>query len=221
MNPATEGSIVCLVRHGVTPWNTAARLQGQRDIPLSPEGVRQAERAGQALSQRIAELGRQRWDALYTSPLQRAAQTAQGVARWIGLTPRVDKDLIERSWGAIEGLTREEAETAFPDWQRFPERVAGLEPEEALRARAVAAIERLELAHRGEAIVVVSHGAFIHAFLRGVGLLAPAPAAPMANGAFTIVLRLDGAWQSLAVNDASHLQDELPHTANLSGAVEV
>src|SRR5690606_12015949 len=201
-----EESIVCLVRHGATSWNAAGRLQGRSDIPLSPEGALQAEKAGQALARKIAELGHARWDALYSSPLQRAMETAWAVGRWVGLTPHVDPGLIERAFGVLEGLTREEAEKAYPQrWQR-PHLIPGLEDAEALRARAVQAVERLARAHRGKAIIVISHGAFINAFLRASGAVDPeSPRTPLMNCSLTTVAHTQAGWRAIALNESSHL----------------
>lgn len=215
-------SLVCLVRHGSTEWNAAGRFQGRQDVPLRPQGALEAERAGQALSQKIRELGRSRWDALYTSPLRRAVQTAAALSRWIRLDPVVQEDLVERAFGPIEGLTREEAERAYPGWWRRQRAIPGLEDDETLRARAHAAIDRLERAHRGQAIVVVSHGAFINAFLRSAGALNdPAPRAPLANGSLSIVCRDALGWRAVALNDAAHLSTGFPGTSILAGQGEV
>lgn len=83
---------LALLRHGHTPWNRAGRVQGRSDIALDPEAV--------------AELGALRlpapWDRaeLWSSPLARAAQTAQLVS---DRAPRLDAALIEMDWGDWEG----------------------------------------------------------------------------------------------------------------------
>lgn len=83
---------LALLRHGHTAWNRAGRVQGRSDIPLDATAV--------------SELGAQRlpppWDAaaLWSSPLERAAHTAQLVS---GRVPRTDPVLMEMNWGDWEG----------------------------------------------------------------------------------------------------------------------
>jgi hypothetical protein len=84
-----------LVRHGETDWNADGRLQGR---PLSDFGRRQArELAG--------ELEDEELDAIYSSDLARAQETAEIVGERIGLPVVLDPDLREKDWGNWEGLT--------------------------------------------------------------------------------------------------------------------
>jgi broad specificity phosphatase PhoE len=85
---------VCLIRHASTPWNEAGRIQGQTDIPLSPEGCRQV--AGWQLPPGFAGA------ACIASPLRRARQTA-GLLGF--LEPEIDPRLAEMRWGSFEGCT--------------------------------------------------------------------------------------------------------------------
>ena len=90
---------VYLVRHGETDWNIEKRFQGQRDIPLNERGLAQARASGQALSGL-------RFGAIFASPLHRACRTAEIIAGYTGGAPVVtDPLLIERSFGALEGMT--------------------------------------------------------------------------------------------------------------------
>jgi probable phosphoglycerate mutase len=85
---------VCLIRHASTSWNEAGRIQGQTDIPLSPEGCRQV--AGWRLPPGFAEA------ACVASPLRRARQTAE----LLGFPePATDRRLAEMRWGRFEGRT--------------------------------------------------------------------------------------------------------------------
>ena len=94
--------MIYLVRHGETEWNRLRLLQGQTDIPLSEEGAEEIRR--QAM--RLKEIGFQ-VDHIVTSPLKRAAQTAQILADIIGYTGQiqVNDDLKERCFGKAEGLS--------------------------------------------------------------------------------------------------------------------
>ena len=92
---------VWLVRHGVTNHNKNRVWQGQRDVPLAPEGLEQARR----LAVRLERLGLT-WTALYTSDLSRASRTARVLGERLGLTPRPDKRLREVCVGELSGLSR-------------------------------------------------------------------------------------------------------------------
>lgn len=202
--------LVCLVRHGSTAWNEAGRLQGRRDIPLTARGIDQARRAGLALASSVREHGYPRWNALYTSPLARAHGTAVEIARSLQLEPRVDDDLVERAFGPMEGLTRDDAEKAFPGWRSRPEGIPGLEDEGALRARVFGVLDRLAAAHDGEAIVVVTHGAFINAFLRSIHGADHAGGWALQNGGLSFVMKDAGGWRVIGLNRADHLAGEFP-----------
>ncbi|MFK7751135.1 MAG: histidine phosphatase family protein [Sedimentitalea sp.] len=90
---------LALLRHGVTPWNRAGRIQGRSDIALEDTA-----RADLALLRLPAP-----WDraALWSSPLKRAAQTAQLVGQ---RTARLDPALLEMNWGDWEGLRGKDLE---------------------------------------------------------------------------------------------------------------
>ena len=87
-----------LVRHGQTDWNAERRLQGSTDIPLNDVGRGQARDAAAVLSP-------YEWDAIVSSPLSRAAETADLIAEGLGLTvSRRVPELTERSFGPAEGM---------------------------------------------------------------------------------------------------------------------
>lgn len=91
-----DGAELLFVRHGQTAENAGGRILGRRDPPLSPEGHEQAAR----LAKRAAGAG---VAAIWTSPLQRARQTAAAVAEAVGSEPFVLDDLIESDRGRWEG----------------------------------------------------------------------------------------------------------------------
>jgi broad specificity phosphatase PhoE len=153
--------------------------------------------------------------ALYTSPLRRAAETAQVIGQAVGLVPRVETDLQEMGLGEWEGLTPPEIRArwgeAYLRWQENPlgNEPPGGEPMASFGARVVTAVERLRAAHAGEAIVVVSHGGAIRAYLcdvLGLGLSHVFRLA-LENASLSEV-RVDGLRARLALlNDTSHLHD--------------
>ncbi len=102
-----QATRIIAIRHGETPWNATARLQGHQDIPLNELGLWQAEQAGRALvDEPVAQI--------YSSDLQRAYQTAEAVARATGAPLAADPGLRERSFGIYEGRTFAELEAELP-----------------------------------------------------------------------------------------------------------
>ncbi|MGF1471611.1 MAG: histidine phosphatase family protein [Rubrobacteraceae bacterium] len=159
-----------LVRHGQSTANATGVWQGQLDYPLSDKGRAQARYAGSDLASRP-------FDVLYASPLSRAYETAEIIAREAGFggTVQPDEDLAERHGGLWEGTTREEREARYPDLVRkladLPEeerwQVIGAETDEQVLARFSSAVARIRgLSSAGRRIVVVSHGGAMRAFLR-------------------------------------------------------
>ena len=202
-------SRVIFVRHGESVWNEGRRFQGRSDPGLSPQGLAQAA----SLADRLCVFARPA--ALYTSPLRRAAETAQVIGQAVGLAPRVEADLQEMGLGKWEGLTPPEIRARWGEaYLRWQENPAGNEPPggelmATFGARVVAAVERLHTAHADEAIVIVSHGGAIRAYLCGVLGLGPSHLFRLAlENASLSEVRMDGARARLALwNDTSHLHD--------------
>ena len=148
---------LCLVRHGETAWNAEQRLQGHKDLPLSPEGLQQAVQAARQFVGQSAA-------ALYSSDLQRAWQTAQPIAQALGLTIARLAALRERNYGRCEGMVRNEVASRHPEdaralRERDPDYV--LPDGESLRQhqqRIEDCINGLARKHPGQTVVVVTHG---------------------------------------------------------------
>ena len=85
-----------LVRHGQTDWNLAGKLQGQTDIPLNETGRQQAKQAKKLL-------GNLSFDAVYSSPLSRAVETAQLISGHSTLQIITDERIKEIAFGQWEG----------------------------------------------------------------------------------------------------------------------
>lgn len=167
-----------LIRHGQSTANASGVWQGQMEFPLSEEGRLQARLAGKALAG-------QAFDAIYSSPLGRAFETAEIIAREARFTgPVVPIDgLMERHGGSLEGTTYAEREARNPEFTKkllgLPEEerwtLVGAETDEEVLARFEEAISDLRARHEaGARLVVVSHGGVMRAFLRdrfGPGVL--------------------------------------------------
>jgi broad specificity phosphatase PhoE len=131
-----------LVRHGETDWNADGRLQGQTDRPLSDFGRRQAR-------QLAGELEGEKLEAIYSSDLSRARETAEILGERLGLPVVLDADLREKDWGTWEGLTAGERDRV---------EFVG-ESTEAHQRRILRALRRIAERHPGEArVLVVTHG---------------------------------------------------------------
>jgi broad specificity phosphatase PhoE len=149
-----------LVRHGESTWNTVGRFQGGQDPPLSPRGRVQAA----ALA---AGLEGHRFEALYTSPLGRARETAALCGVALGLEPVVLGELRELGLGDWEGLTldavRALAGEGYRRWVDAPldHPAPGGESVAALSARVHGALGALTARHAGDRVLAVSHGGAI------------------------------------------------------------
>lgn len=141
-----------LVRHGQTDWNKEQRLQGQKDIPMNDEGIRQMKE----LADKLAEIGI-KVDAIISSPLERAKISAQIIADRIEFTKSitVDADFLERNFGFLEG-TRWNPELNLEDLQYQVESVSDL------CDRAKKALSKYTFADDMN-VMIVSHGAMLAA----------------------------------------------------------
>ena len=148
-----------LVRHGETDWNREGRFQGRSDQPMNDTGRAQSR----ALAARLRTEMSGAIDAIYASPLLRAAETAQILAEAVGRAPTHVDDLRERDVGNWGGLTYDEIKARFPDdWARAATghdvAFGGGETMAQVQARIVAALDGIAARHPGGAVLVVSHG---------------------------------------------------------------
>ncbi len=155
MSPSPNRSTrVLLVRHGQSEWNAIGRWQGQADPSLSDLGRLQAREAAQAVGA---------VDAVWSSDLQRAVETATIIAEHIGVGPViVDPDLRERDAGEYSGLTRPEIEQRFPGYLAAERRPPGWEPDEHLLARALRALGTIAAEVPGGEVLAVTHGGLVY-----------------------------------------------------------
>jgi broad specificity phosphatase PhoE len=151
---------ILLARHGETDWNRDNRFQGHADPPLNETGRAQAAELAAALAEEPLA-------AVYSSPLQRAFETAEIVASPHGLQPVPVEALSEVDVGSWEGLTRAEIEERFPAqfarWLAYEQGWDDGETYDEMRARVLAALLELAAAHEGDEILVVSHGGPVRA----------------------------------------------------------
>lgn len=147
---------LALVRHGQTDWNLARRIQGNTDIPLNDTGRAQA-------IETAAQLAGAEWDAVLTSPLSRARETAEIIATALGLPePTADADLVERRYGDAEGMDYQELHERFPAGIVVP----GRETHREVQQRVYAALIGIAEQHPGQSLIVVCHGGVISSLVR-------------------------------------------------------
>lgn len=151
-------TIIGFVRHGVTAWNKEGRAQGSTDVPLDEDGIEMAHHVAQRLS------GEQ-WDVIYTSPLIRAAKTAEIIADSMpDIRLLSDNRLRESGGGLVEGLTQAERVKKWGhSWRKLE---LGFEPQEEIILRGLDFIEEMKELHPDKRILVVSHGGFIGRLIR-------------------------------------------------------
>lgn len=153
-------TLISLFRHGQTVANIESRFASSTDGEMTIDGRRQAN----SLAEWYPGL-----DVIYSSPLQRARETAGALAEALGLEVEHRSDLVEMSFGEWENLTIEEIKSGWSGmWREIMERNRDLprggdsgETLEALIARMQAAVAELTERHAGARIGVVSHGGSI------------------------------------------------------------
>lgn len=145
------------MRHGSTDWNHLKRAQGHADIDLNEEGRRQAAETAKQLADHPIE-------AVYSSDLRRAVDTARPIAETHGLDVRTDARFREIDQGEWEGLHTDEIRDRWPTlWgphRHYSARPGGESPQQ-VRARALAALKDVAAEHGDASVVVVSHGGTI------------------------------------------------------------
>lgn len=139
---------IWLVRHGETEWSLSGRHTGRTDVPLTPDGRRQAEALGRHLAGRAFAL-------VLTSPLLRARETCR-LAGW-GEVAEVSDDLQEWDYGIYEGRTTSEIRAREPGWTIWAATVLEGETVEQVGRRCRRVIERAEAAGGDVALFAHAH----------------------------------------------------------------
>lgn len=189
--------LIGLIRHGLTDWNAAGRIQGQSDIPLNEEGRRQAQLLGERLLQEPY-----RWDCCITSNLSRAEETGRIIADKLGI-PLLEPDerIRERAYGQAEGLTAAERELKWgADWNSHD---VGQEKDEQLQARALAFMETLAAGQPDRNVLVVSHGGLLAQLY--IALYKDKYTERIGNLSLTILEKNEREWNPLLYNCTRHI----------------
>ena len=165
----TGSMLQYLIRHGESVSNASGRVQGQEDVDLSADGLRQAE-AVAAWSRGLAQPDGAGIDEIWSSPLVRARRTAEAIAAVVGLPLRIDEELRELHAGIFQGHLWADLEVRFPAevarWRSGDADYAipGGESRAQLAARGRAVLETLA-ARPVRSMIVVAHGGILTAAL--------------------------------------------------------
>ncbi|MCY7297884.1 MAG: histidine phosphatase family protein [Ilumatobacteraceae bacterium] len=151
-HPASLPALVLLVRHGATEWSVSGQHTGRTDLSLTEKGVAQAMAVGPL----IEELLEGRHPLVYTSPLERAARTAE-----LALPHRAAEPLdvlMEFDYGNYEGLTSSQIIEMDPLWDLFATGCPGGESTMQVSARCDSFVAKVEREGAGRAVVAFTHG---------------------------------------------------------------
>lgn len=178
-----------LVRHGETEWSRDLRHTGRTDLPLTDEGIREAERV-KPLLERFTFM------RVLSSPLTRALETC----RLAGLGDRVETrdELIEWDYGEYEGLTSDQIHETGADWVLWRDGCPGGEQPADVGARA----DRLlaELAGQQGDVAIFGHGHALRVLTARWLELAPAAGARFVLSTATLsVLGWEHDWHTIRV----------------------
>lgn len=203
-----DATRIIAIRHGETAWNVDTRIQGQLDIPLNEQGRWQAAQVGQALSAEPI-------DAIYTSDLWRAYDTALSIGQAKDMALITHEGLRERGFGAFQGKTFAEIEAAWPEhamtWRkRLPDWAPpeGGESLLVMRERVTATVTALAAQHLGQQIVVVTHGGVLDMLYRAATHLdLQAPRSwTLGNAAINRLLWTPEGFSLVGWSDGHHLE---------------
>lgn len=197
---------VYLIRHGETDWNANGRWQGQLAVDLNATGREQARKLARVLQPEAIE-------AIYTSDLSRAEETAQIIGAVLGVQPVRDSRLRELNIGAFQGLTVQEIQ------QRYPQEYAAFlaepftyllpqgESRRLLQERVTAVLRESTTRSDVRRIAIVTHGGVVKMLLSAV---CPAKetefqAMDIPNTSITILKRANSEWLIADLANVAHL----------------
>lgn len=142
--------VLYLARHGETAWSLSGQHTGLTDLPLTPNGERNARRLGERLKGMT-------FAKVFTSPLQRATRTCELAG--FGAVAETDSDLVEWNYGQYEGRRSAEILAERPDWQLFRDGCPGGESPAQVGERADRVVQRVRTVPGN--VLLFSSGHFI------------------------------------------------------------
>jgi len=183
----------CLVRHGQTDWNAAGRIQGLEDIELNAVGRAQATQTGLYLQQ-------WQWDRIISSPLKRAAESAEIIAEQLGLAPVEIMDVfMERDYGDCSGMTAAQRKQSFPDGI-----IPRQETLETLQKRVLQGLQQLKQEPQARTLII-THGGVINSLLAYMSRGEIGTGKSILHNASLALFQYEQDWGILAYNLTTHL----------------
>jgi probable phosphoglycerate mutase len=193
-----------IFRHGQTDWNRERRTMGKTDIPLNETGKLQAH----LLAQRLSDIP---LDAVYTSPLLRAHETAQEVAKPHALIPRILPWLREMNLGLFEGKLKEERVALLPHFDASNDehrKLLKMETFDQWIPKIKKDMKSILEIHEGQSIAFSTHDQKMRALLVALGMPRGVTKTVFKNTAVTILSLESRKMTVLFHNDNSHLTEE-------------
>lgn len=199
-----------LVRHGQTEWNADGRYQGQSNVALSDMGRKQAELLADRFPVKTL-------DAIYSSDLDRARETAECVGKKLGVSVRPEKAFRELSFGDWEGLNYQEISSRWPEEAgklfTAPDELAIPHGEtfQELQKRALDKIKSIYNVNIDKTVAVFAHGAINKTILAGLMHIPLHYLWSLRQDNTAVnILRLDDGYVMVELlNSTSHLDEDL------------
>jgi len=195
-----------LLRHGKSVNNGAKRYSGQYDTPLAEEGRAQAEKVALHLKKN------ERLDAIYSSDLSRAMDTARPTAAAFGLPILPRKDLREIDVGIFQNRLYAEIEKLYPKeregYRYHNQRIPGGESYGDLAARGDKALREIAAGHGGQTLLIATHGAMIRSLTclwEGIDFCNVNVVAEAANASLTEVVLEEDVFRIVSRNRTDYL----------------
>ncbi len=200
---------IYLVRHGETEWNRARIFQGRSNLPLNQEGRKQVKALALALKNKPL-------NAIYTSPLIRALETARLIKVFHPLIPIFEeKGLIEMDLGEFDGMKARDWAEQYPDfrkaWNENPASVKmpGGESLKEVQVRAKDTLERITRIYPPDTTILISSHNFVN-----LTILCDLLEIPLhrfrelrqENAAFNVICKKGNRLYAELVNERSHLK---------------
>lgn len=161
---------IYLIRHGQTEWNKKGKIQGLSDIMLNKEGLQEAKAVGEYFKDKIIH-------ALYSSPLRRALQTAEEIAKHKDYPIRKINDFREIRFGIYEGVKYEDAikskefQKGLKEQGHFYYRPPQGESYADFYERVSKKLDEIVKKHKNEHIAIVAHGGVVRSIAHKLGLI--------------------------------------------------
>jgi broad specificity phosphatase PhoE len=206
-----------LVRHGQTPANRKGIIQGHLNVPLSDRGLLQAKLVGEALA-------KVKIDAVYSSDLDRAKDTAMEIAKHHNCKLVFDRRLREVHCGSMQGKTMAQCRELFPEFFEARKsnpylvpRPGGGECDRDLYERVMRAFFDIQRECPGSDVSIVTHGGPIRCLLSYVlkGEFDPG-LSTVANTSVSAISNRGGKWEVVKSNEVAHLEPIGDHRVSTS-----